>query len=282
MFFSFIDSFRRRFAERRSYARTRDLVMRFYDLALRRSWGKWLPGHGKIVSVQLADLKDPLYVRLGSTDWLVLEEIFLHGEYDPLAQLDLSNIRQIVDLGANVGFSIRLWKEKFPNARILAVEPDHANMEALRRNCGDDDALQAVEACVAAAPKMVQLDRSAGDWGIRMEKSAANAEAKGRTEPNQPSMVRALTFNQIITDAGIDGEIDLLKCDIEGAEIELFADCADWIGRIRALIVEIHRPYSVDQFEADVKRAGCGLHIISSGDKRDPITLFCKLSEKSD
>ena len=38
---------------------------------------------------------------------------------------------------------------------------------------------------------------------------------------------------------GID-HIDLLKIDIEGAEREIFRDPSSWIGKVDALIVELH------------------------------------------
>jgi hypothetical protein len=36
-------------------------------------------------------------------------------------------------------------------------------------------------------------------------------------------------------------EVDLLKCDIEGAEREVFSACAPWINRVRIAIIECHR-----------------------------------------
>jgi hypothetical protein len=34
--------------------------------------------------------------------------------------------------------------------------------------------------------------------------------------------------------------IDILKIDIEGAEKEVFADSTAWLGRVRAIIIELH------------------------------------------
>lgn len=50
--------------------------------------------------------------------------------------------------------------------------------------------------------------------------------------------------------------MDLLKCDIEGAEAEVFANCADWIERIRWLMVELHPPYDKRKCLADLERNG--------------------------
>jgi len=35
--------------------------------------------------------------------------------------------------------------------------------------------------------------------------------------------------------------IDIFKCDIEGAEIDLFGDhCDEWLPRVRSMVIETH------------------------------------------
>ena len=51
----------------------------------------------------------------------------------------------------------------------------------------------------------------------------------------------------------------MLKCDVEGAERALFADCAAWIGRVRTLAVETHDGYTV--VDAANAVAGAGLDL---------------------
>jgi hypothetical protein len=68
--------------------------------------------------------------------------------------------------------------------------------------------------------------------------------------------VEALTIPQLLERASAAGAVDLLKCDIEGAEQELFADCSAWIGRVRNILIEVHRPYTTEMFLADLGRAG--------------------------
>jgi len=70
--------------------------------------------------------------------------------------------------------------------------------------------------------------------------------------------VPAMTLLHVLERAGIapTTSIDLLKCDIEGSEREVFADCASWISRVRNLIIEVHGDYTPDQFMEDLRRAG--------------------------
>ena len=54
-----------------------------------------------------------------------------------------------------------------------------------------------------------------------------------------PSMVDAISINEIIEQQGIS-RIDLLKIDIEGAELPLFSDKTEWIDKVNIFIIEIH------------------------------------------
>jgi FkbM family methyltransferase len=201
-------------------------------------------------------------VRLGSTDWLVLEEVFIQGEYAPLAHSKLTDIRQIVDLGANVGITIRLWQHLFPDARIIAVEPDIQNLAVCERNVAAGPAparVRLVHACVGAAAGMTYLDHTAGEWGVRMSNTRTDGTAS----------VPVMTLPQILHESGAAQQIDLLKCDIEGGEEQLFADCAGWLGRVESIVIELHGAYSPQRFLADIDRGGGGFAheiVYSTGD----------------
>lgn len=194
-------------------------------------------------------MQAPLYVRLGTSDSYVLEEVFLDKVYEPINQRHLGDVRNIVDLGANTGFTIRLWQTLYPGARIVAVEPDAENLKMCKYNsvAGVElHRLELVEACAAGNARAVALDRSGGAWRFSMR----DLDCSGTDE------VRALTLPQILESCPVNVPIDLLKCDIEGAEEEVFADCGSWIGRVKSMVVELHRPYSSEQFLEDVRRGG--------------------------
>lgn len=261
----------RRLAERRHYARTRDWMMSLYNRLLMRSAGKWLPGRGAVARIYLRGISSPFFLRLGSTDWLVLEEIYFHGEYDAILRRQLSDVRQIVDLGANVGFSVRFWRQHFPDARVTAVEPDPGNLEVLQRNCGSDPKVKVIQACVAGSARTVQIDRSKGEWAVRMiEETSGGGLA-----------VKALPLTEILDETGMEGPIDVLKCDIEGAESEVFANCGEWIGRVQSLILEVHPPYTLGRWEKDMQAAGKLMDVVCTI-KSDPnATVVLAVRSKS-
>ena len=148
--------------EKALYASPVALLLRAYDHILSRiDRGRPMPLRGRPVKVRIAGLKDPLVARIGTTDFFTISEVFLDGDYSPLLEHARSPVRIILDLGANVGYSIRFWQERFPDSRIIAVEPDPANFELCQRNVGVAEGPSRVvltQACVLAARGEVLLD----------------------------------------------------------------------------------------------------------------------------
>jgi hypothetical protein len=89
--------------------------------------------------------------------------------------------------------------------------------------------------CVAGRPALVQLDRSTGEWAMRI---------KPISQENAERPIVAKTVDQILEDAKVaDHTLDIFKCDIEGAEAELFSSPGSWLSRTICLAVETHAPY---------------------------------------
>ena len=68
------------------------------------------------------------------------------------------------------------------------------------------------------------LEASKGFWGMRIRPSAVGG-------------VRGVTMPEL---AGPDEQIDVLKVDIEGSELDLFGRRTEWLGRVRVLVIELH------------------------------------------
>lgn len=236
-----------RWQERKRFARRRDWLMSLYDVGLRLLPRFPLPLRNRVWPIRIRGYATPMFLRLGRSDGFVMKEVFLTGVYQPTLDQLHEPVRQIVDLGANVGLSVRLWLQHFPQARVLAVEPDAANYAALIGNLAAvhvADTVSCVMACVAGRPGTVYLDRSAEDCAIHVS-DQANGDP-----------VRAMTMPQLLDEANFTGEIDLLKMDIEGAEADVLADCSAWIGRVKLLVIELHGEYAQDRLIEDLSRNG--------------------------
>lgn len=217
-------------------------------------------GVGRPVRLRIRGLASPVVVRLGTTDPFVLKEMFFDREYEPmLCHLPVKGAR-IVDLGTNIGLSVRVWLQHCPTARIVAVEPDGMNMQMAQQNlaqAGAQGQVQLVQTCVAGSSRMVTLDRGNGAaWSFKLAECTGPEVRAAEARDARAGAMKTVTISELLDASGFDGEIDLLKCDVEGAEAEIFAEAHGWIGRWRNLIVETHEPYTGEKLIADIARTG--------------------------
>jgi tRNA G46 methylase TrmB len=84
-----------------------------------------------IISIQLKKLKHPVLLRKNTTDIPTFNEVFYWGEY----AFDIPKAPEtIVDCGANIGLASVYFANRFPNAKIIAIEPEQSNFEMLQKN----------------------------------------------------------------------------------------------------------------------------------------------------
>ncbi len=179
-------------------------------------------------------------VRPGTSDMAIYDQIVLH----PYLPTDRA-YESILDLGANIGLTVRYWKAALPEAIIVAVEPDPANFELLEANTGH---LPDVH-CVRAG-----IWHTAGTLSIARDGSGNSAFRTMESEKNE---VAAVTIAMIMERFGLD-RIGLVKIDIEGAELELFSKGElGWIDRVEAIAIELHdqwKPGCGDAFFAAISK----------------------------
>ena len=233
------------FRNRRFYSSGRDAMAAFtLRVAATGPGARVLPHRERALSVRA--LAAPVYVRQPGEDIFAVKEIFEYGEYEAASRWRLAECATVIDLGANIGLATRYFAALAPSARFVAVEPDPDNVRILRMNCRsliEAGRLQVLEAFVGADAGMATIDRSRGSLGFRM---ASGVEG---------DQIRRVGIDTVLNSATAH-EIDLLKCDIEGAEEELFRACSGWISRVRHLIVETHAPYTPARLEADLRSNG--------------------------
>ncbi len=249
----------------RSFCDPADWIVYLYNLVLRRLSWSLLPGRREVTQVTLRGHGSPFHIRLGTTDLFVLEELFDKGEYAPVAEF-LENVGRIVDLGANVGFSLRYWHEIFPGARILAVEPDADNCRLAVRNVEEarfSSQVTFVQGCVGSSRRKAKLGGS-DEWTYRAVEAAISDGKE----------VDVFPLEELLETHACGETIDLLKCDIEGDERELFRGCQGWIHRVNAIVAELHPPYTPAALLSDLQNAGAHFEVLSCSSKKDfPVLL---------
>nr|WP_314445863.1 FkbM family methyltransferase [uncultured Sphingomonas sp.] len=146
----------------------------------------------------------PLFIRAGTSDIYVFEQIFVEREYRCLD--GLRGIETIVDAGANVGFASAYLLSRFKNSKVIAIEPDSQNVRALERNLLPwKERAIVLEGAVWSENCMLDLrnDGPTDAWARQVHKVDG-----GR--------VPAYDMTTILKSHGIE-RLDLLKMDIEGA-----------------------------------------------------------------
>lgn len=249
-----------RTADRRKlFSRSGDFARHIYDRTLLRFPRVPLPWRKGMHQARMRGLPHPVFLRYGSTDFVMLSEIFFSGEYEQAANNIDHGSPTIVDLGANAGYSLCYWGQRFPTSRIIAVEPDPSNSGLCRQNieiAGMKDRATLLQSAVVGRSRPIFLDRSSDECSFHVSDD-------GSAGPS----VTGVTMEDVLARFGVSGRLDLLKCDIEGAEAEVFRDCSQWIRRFRMVVVETHAPYTMEQLVSDLERNGAAPHPISLRDK---------------
>jgi FkbM family methyltransferase len=183
-------------------------------------------------------------VRCPSSDGYVYQQIFLDREYDFTVRFPP---RVIIDAGANIGLASVYFAARFPEARIIAIEPEDSNVELLRLNTRNYPNVVVVHGALWSRDEQLHvLDRQLGKWGF-MTAPVDDAPPQGDVVAQE---TRGITVPSLLDAYGI-GHVDIFKIDIEGAEKDLFEHCETWIARVDALIVELHdrmKPGCSDSF----------------------------------
>ncbi len=194
------------------------------------------------------ELKSHLVVTVaGPADWVLFNDIFVEKEYDPAIDLALERAARgdragrpltVVDLGANVGYFTLRAVDRIDTAapgsalRFVLVEPNPALIAELKRRLLTQPRLAA---CVTLLQGLVGSRREG--MGVLFE-SPLHFESSliGRRGLRR----REVPYLDLDAALGAGAQVDLLKCDIEGAELELLAAYPDLLRRTAVCVIELH------------------------------------------
>ena len=182
---------------------------------------------GKI-EFKMPGLHAPLVMRIGTSDRPTFEKIFLYAEYD----VELScKPKFIIDAGANVGYASVLFAHRYPDAQIIAVEPDDENFSLLQHNTVAYPNVTIMKCGVWSRDTYLKIENPlAQPWAYRVVETDSSVDA-----------FLSVTLTSLLGKAKAN-RIDLLKIDVEGSELQIFgaADCANWLDRTDVILIELH------------------------------------------
>lgn len=182
-------------------------------------------------------------LRPHSSDASTIRQVFRHREYDISRFPQWPGVQQhyrelvaagktplIVDAGANIGAASIWFAAAFPQAVVIAVEPDAANAAACRVNIAGHPSIRLVEAAIGAAPGFVVLSNPGHEaWAVQTSRADA-PDAGG---------VKICTIPELVASVPA-AELFIAKIDIEGFESDLFASGTDWVGDAKLIYIEPH------------------------------------------
>ena len=180
-----------------------------------------------------------IMLRAGDSDISALRQALVDREYsfewpDSLKERMDARYREIlaagakpiiVDAGANIGAASLYFLTRFPEAHVVAVEPDPGNAAVLKENLGGRPNAVVLEAAIGAERGHVALQSPGSSWAVRTERS--------------DSGVPMVTVEDAYEASAGDTPF-IVKVDIEGFEEDLFAANTGWIEKAFAVFIEPH------------------------------------------
>jgi FkbM family methyltransferase len=204
------------------------------------------------VAVQLSDReaarKASALIRIngGGGDLTVFSGLIGDREY---WDSTLFPIGRLLDLGSNIGLAA-LWFSLFsPNMELACVEADPRNISLLTENLSRNNLQARIFACAVGAVE------GEAELGINDHMAVSSLISTGLHGHKESVRVNVRTVESILDELGWES-VDVVKMDIEGAELEIFRSCASWIERVERFVLEIHPNTSAEEIEALVRPFG--------------------------
>lgn len=180
------------------------------------------------IALRVSGIPHPVYLRADGTDLNCFWQVF--GKRDCAVDLPRPP-RVIIDGGAHIGFASMYFANRFPQATIIAVEPEAANYALARRNLAPYPNVHLVRGGIWCRDAWLAVENPHADsWAFRVHEVAEHAEGA----------CQGHSIDGLLRRFGLDGA-DLVKLDIEGAEVEVFSQGSlRWLDRMGAVVIELH------------------------------------------
>ncbi|HEV8515233.1 MAG TPA: FkbM family methyltransferase [Cyclobacteriaceae bacterium] len=175
--------------------------------------------------------RHPFFYRQGTTDFPILRIII--GQ--ELVFKNFKDPRLIIDAGANVGYVSVFYANRFPKSDVISVEMEDSNFKMLVQNTSGYENIKPIKAALWNHSNGVTFGESDGKDSYNL----IDQSDRRRT-------VTSVTLVELLNKR----HADIIKLDIEGAEVEVLDDMRKENIQPNVLIVELH-----DRFRNGCSRA---------------------------
>lgn len=197
-------------------------------------------------------------IRHGTGDVVILGEVFRHHDYQPAGEVEqaLAQVNSIIDLGGNIGLFGAFAVARWPQAKIVAFEPDPHNAAIHERTIAANG--------LAERWQLVQAAASNEDG--RASFVAGLAAVSHIADPTDGEHTIEVPVIDVLPEIA---QADLLKMDIEGGEWAILGDPRFREAPPRVAVLEYHShlcPGPDPRAEAESALKVAGMRIQSIAD----------------
>ena len=134
----------------------------------------------------------------------------------------------IIDCGANIGLSVIYFKRNYPDAKVIAIEPDPALFEILKKNIesfGYNDVVL-IQKALWHKNEIVKF----------MQEGGFSGQISNNHFNHDIIEVETITLEQILS----DNKVGFLKIDVEGTENDIFNNTPPCLVDVDNVFIEYH------------------------------------------
>ena len=198
-----------------------------------------------LIEYDIPEYHHSLFLRAHASDEPTFRQVFMNTRYE----IDLpSKPKTIIDGGSNIGYASVFYARKYPEAEILAIEPDSSNFELVKKNTVPYKNITPIKSAIWGKSTYLKIANPETEkWAFEVEE----------TTSDKPGAFQAFSILDLIEKMNWES-VDLLKLDIEGSEMSVFEkDYEQWLPKVKLLIIELHermKPGCTAVFEKAIGR----------------------------
>lgn len=178
---------------------------------------------------------DVLNVRMTGADAILFVEVVMDEEYDCLRKLNFTP-SVILDIGANIGLSSFYMKSLFPDVVIHGFEPSPSEHEILRTNyAGWRD-------CTAHRLAIGDRDVESVSFAVHPDRTGGQHLLEGEASDGWLKEEVRMRRAETLVSSGVVPVPDLVKIDVEGAEVLVLDGLGSLLREIKVVVLETHSP----------------------------------------
>jgi FkbM family methyltransferase len=211
--------------------------------SLVRNKGEFPVGHG-LIDLKFRDFRIQLdeSTAHGSVD--ILTEIMKEHAHRDFPGFDGKDAQVVVDGGASEGFYTIAIKMANPACRVIAIEPNPIAFDLLKRNVAFNNFqnIELVQGAIGHSDEVREFEyanvaSAVGSFHILREQRPWLPERH-----IESIKVKCHTLDSLYRQYHLES-VDILKLDIEGAELEALSNGIDALSKTKKVVVECHSDF---------------------------------------